>query len=462
MSTENVKSDRAENLLQELTILKVRLQKQLNLDNQLIENQRIYESIDLRKGNKRELLTTERSSELLFPYLSIDKSSVTEVHLSTKSFDEDSAQIFANYLSDLPHLFVADLSDIIAGREESIALKVLDILCASCLSEQTKKLDLSENALGEKGIRLLEGSLRKISAREIFFRNNGLSALSMELLCSYLDSKSIFTLEFHNNMSGCGGAVALSKFLEEAAVHSKLRSLRMSSCRVKAQGGSALIKSLFSLKQSLVTLDISDSMFGVDGANLLAKVLKELTLLEECNIKDTGLEVEGVGKVLEVIADENYLKLLRVLDLSALEIGASEETMKLLGDVLLNRKVLEEIGLQENELSEELDTLIEALNGKDALLSLKRVYLNTNELKVKQTLKLLKSMIARFPCLEQIELDDNMFSETGVLKMKEYLISVCKFSTLGSLEENYATDEEEDSDEVDYLAAQLSSSLKIN
>jgi Ran GTPase-activating protein (RanGAP) involved in mRNA processing and transport len=44
----------------------------------------------------------------------------------------------------------ADLSDIIAGRHESEALRVLEIVCNSLAGRRFKSIDLSDNALGEK------------------------------------------------------------------------------------------------------------------------------------------------------------------------------------------------------------------------------------------------------------------------------------------------------------------------
>lgn len=44
----------------------------------------------------------------------------------------------------------ADLSDIIAGKHESEALRVLEIVCNSLAGRKLKSIDLSDNALGEK------------------------------------------------------------------------------------------------------------------------------------------------------------------------------------------------------------------------------------------------------------------------------------------------------------------------
>lgn len=95
-----------------------------------------------------------------------------------------------------------------------VALDVLDILCNSLPKESLKVLDLSENALGEKGIRRLESCLRSLSClEEISFYNNGLSELSLKLLVGMLPAASLTKLHFHNNMSGDGGAKAVAEIL---------------------------------------------------------------------------------------------------------------------------------------------------------------------------------------------------------------------------------------------------------
>lgn len=127
-------------------------------------------------------------------------------------------------------------------------------------------LDLSENALGEKGIRALEECLRSyVSLEEISFYNNGLSELSLRLLGDMLPS-SLKKLHFHNNMSGDGGAIAIATFLPKATALevspfccvascvNQYQNFRMSSSRVSCVGGCALIKAL---QQTVTLKDLS-------------------------------------------------------------------------------------------------------------------------------------------------------------------------------------------------------------
>ena len=74
---------------------------------------------------KRELLTKERAIELFQPITNENAQTVEKIRLSSKSFDEASAIVAAEKLRLMKNLRYADLSDIIAGRETSIGLKVL-------------------------------------------------------------------------------------------------------------------------------------------------------------------------------------------------------------------------------------------------------------------------------------------------------------------------------------------------
>ena len=80
----------------------------------------------LELSGGRELVNLARAKELL------EKISVTDptsIKLSNKSFDHEAAQIIADKVSQYHQITDADLSDIIAGRPEEEALKVLETIC---------------------------------------------------------------------------------------------------------------------------------------------------------------------------------------------------------------------------------------------------------------------------------------------------------------------------------------------
>ena len=87
------------------------------------------------------------------PVLSCAFATWLQIKFSTKSFGIEAAEVAAraieNVASSLTH---ADISDIIAGRPEKEVLVALQIISQSLAKTKLKALDLSDNALGQKGI----------------------------------------------------------------------------------------------------------------------------------------------------------------------------------------------------------------------------------------------------------------------------------------------------------------------
>lgn len=82
----------------------------------------------------------------------INVSNPTHINLSNKSFDNGAAEKIAEYLGTLEGVTVADISDIIAGRPEDEALRTLNIVCSSLKKFSLTEVNLSDNALGAKGV----------------------------------------------------------------------------------------------------------------------------------------------------------------------------------------------------------------------------------------------------------------------------------------------------------------------
>lgn len=78
---------------------------------------------------------------------------ITKLALTNKSFTSEAAQEVAGLLSSLPSdLVIADISDIIAGRPEEDALLTLRIICDALSKFVLREVNLSDNALGAKGV----------------------------------------------------------------------------------------------------------------------------------------------------------------------------------------------------------------------------------------------------------------------------------------------------------------------
>lgn len=76
-----------------------------------------------------------------------------QIKFSTKSFGIEAAEVAARAIEHVAEsLAHADISDIIAGRPEKEVLGALQIISRSLAKAKLKALDLSDNALGQKGI----------------------------------------------------------------------------------------------------------------------------------------------------------------------------------------------------------------------------------------------------------------------------------------------------------------------
>ena len=205
--------------------------------------------VDATSGNKtfslqgdREMLTAETTAGY---FSKIDNPEhIHTIVFSTKSFDVASAKIAAGYIEKMTNLKIADLSDFIAGRETSIGLEVLNIISTALSKTELVELDLSENALGPRGIESCKPLLAsKETLARLSFCNDGLSAEACEsirdlLLFRGLDQPTNLThLRFHNNMSGSGGAIAIADIVKNSP---SLKVFELSSTRCGRDGGEKL------------------------------------------------------------------------------------------------------------------------------------------------------------------------------------------------------------------------------
>lgn len=108
-------------------------------------------------GGGREMVDAARASVLLGDIPKDFDPSI--VCLSNKSISAEAAEIIGNRLKQLSEVEVADISDIIAGRHEDEALRTLKLISDSLAHFNPVEVNLSDNALGAKGIHSCKGLL---------------------------------------------------------------------------------------------------------------------------------------------------------------------------------------------------------------------------------------------------------------------------------------------------------------
>jgi Ran GTPase-activating protein 1 len=189
------------------------------------------------------------------------------------------------------------MDDIVAGRPEAEALEVYRILSEALVDHKLRVINLSDNAIGPKGLVPLTTLLRgREYLEEIYFCNDGISAESAQTIADLLLFRTptkLKRIEFFNNMSGSDGAIAIARVVEASP---DLEYFRFSSSRGGQEGGEALAKALETSK--LQHLDLHDNTLGVDTGKMLARWL----------LKQTNLTYLDLGDISTLLIDNWFLR----------------------------------------------------------------------------------------------------------------------------------------------------------
>ncbi len=391
------------------------------------------DSLDLTGA--REFLTADIAEEKLAPMLA-EGSTVSRIKFSTKSFGVDAAHVAAkgirNIRATLKHV---DISDIIAGRPEDEALQALSIISEALSDAQLESLDLSDNALGEKGIRACAKAYTgQKTLRHIAFQNVGCSvhgcAAVDELLVHCSELRSIHLL---NNMSGCEGAVSIANVISRC---SRLEDFKMASSRVGVDGGLAIARALASCGTSLVSIDLHDNPLTSEVSGALADAIVAHPGLKKVNLNDTIMEDTGIEKLAVSLAraaqsvEHVELQLNEVTPEGAAELAAA----------LSHLVNLRHLDLSENELED--DGALEISKGILGLKELEIIDVRTNMIKRGGAVALAKACCT-LPNVKELRLDDNCISSEGIEHLKEVLRAGNKGHVLMDMPEN-CSDEDED------------------
>lgn len=378
---------------------------------------------DISKG-PRAFIEEDEARILLSP-LKVPGNSYTKICFSNRSFGLGAAQVAGPILASIMNqLKEVDLSDFVAGRPEAEALEVMksfsEALEGSCL----KYLNISDNALGEKGVRAFGKLLHSQTClEELYLMNDGISKEAAEAVCELVPhTEKLRVLHFHNNMTGDEGAIAISEILKRCP---QLENFRCSSTRVGSEGGVALAEATAQCR-NLKKLDLRDNIFGAEAGVKLSEALDEHEHLTEVYLSYLNLEDDGA------IAIANTLKktapLLRVLEMAGNDITA--ETAPSLAACISEKKSLVKLNLSENHLKDEGAILISKAFSYDHK-QLKEVDMSQNSLR-RAGVRTLAQALVNLPAL--LNVDGNFISEEGIDELKG-IYKQC-LDKLGPLDEN--------------------------
>jgi len=389
----------------------------------------------------REVVDTTKANEFVNQWLAAGGviEGVKKVQLSNKSITADAALVFGEFLDRFSDTInVADISDIIAGRPEDEALESLRTITTHMTRFPLTELNLSDNALGAKGVEACRGLLSKKTLTALYLCNNGLSKEASELVAVILQevSPALETFHFYNNMSGDGGAIALASII---ACSPTLKDIRFSATRSMPAGCRAVATALAAC-HSLTKLDCSDNTFGEEAAGILAESIRNRSDLIILNLRDDALKAEGFMNMMEIWKGTNFACLVS-LDLSGNDLDSeciTAFTTWVESGALIN---LQHLWLDDNELGNEgAQTLAKAVSMLKDLVSLSCC---TCEVMGNGANALAKA-VAKRTHFQKLELNGNQISSDNVEKVSGLLMRCGKI--LGDMEDN---DEDGDEDEIE-------------
>lgn len=386
-----------------------------------------HESVFDISGGRRAFIESEEAKELLKP-LKEPGNKFTKICFSNRSFGLAAAHVAASILSSVKdQLTEVDLSDIVSRRPEPEAVEVMRMFSSALDGCDLRYLNLSNNALGVKGVRAFSDLLKSQSNLvELYLMNAGISHEAVKAVCELIPSTNkLKILHFHHNMTGDEGALAIAQLVNRSP---NLEDFRCSSTRVGSKGGDALVEALGSCTL-LRKLDLRDNMFGPTPGVTLSQTLTTHINLTELYLSYLNLQNEGIIAIANALKNSDCT--LEILEMAGNNI--TFEAANALADCIVSKKrCLTKINLSENELKDEGATTI----GKALEVEFGRLYivdLSTNGIKSGGAMGLAKAVVGKNG-FRLLNINGNFLSHKGIDGLKEIFKKNPR--VLGPLDEN--------------------------
>lgn len=391
---------------------------------------------DISKG-KRALIEAEEAEELLKP-LKEPGNAYTKICFSNRSFGLGAARVAEPILKPLKgQLKEVDLSDFVAGRPEVEALDVMNIFSNALEGSILSSLNLSDNALGEKGVRAFGALLKSLSSlEELYFMNNGISKEAARAVSELIPStEKLRVLHFHSNMTGDEGAVSISEVVKHSPL---LENFRCSSTRVGSEGGITLSEALENCTH-IKKLDLRDNMFGAEVGVSLSKTLSNFKHLTELYLSYLNLEDEGAIAIVNALKES--ASPIEVLEMAGNDITV--EAASAIAACVAAKQDLNKLDLSENELKDEGCVQI-AKSMEEDHSKLQYIDMSNNYIR-RAGARALAHVAVKKESFKLLNIDGNIISEEGIEEVKEIFKKSPEL--LGALDENDPDGAEEDEDE---------------
>lgn len=445
------------------------------------------EPLTLTPGGARDVVTEEKAKEIVSQW----KSQIlthqtnnptlsplcTKIDLSNKSYTSDAARVISDFLTSTDQGFspsiasgiqIADLHDIIASRPEAEGLEVLKVISDMFAESTLIEVDLSDNAMGSKGITacqmVLNGEPVMNSLEQLSLCNMGLSRETMDEIANLLTSpngngatciaQNLTKIHFYNNMSGPDGCKSFQRIMNKCT--NKITDIRFSSTRAQSEGSAVIAETLSNLSsggklENLTRLDLVDNVFSESYSDL-ANALSACTKLEYLHLSDCMIaeEMEGLEQVCDALMTAQPP--LKGLSLTANDID--NDGAKLVAKLVKSLNgTIEVLEIEANELkSSGVKRIVKNIDSS----TLKELNLKETECGDIGAAAIIQAA-PKMPNLNKLLLDENYFTDEMVDMLRDNF-----GETVDEMEDNRGEDDEDEDDEDDKEKAKTLDSADVN
>lgn len=414
-------------------------------------------TLDLSVNPKeRGVMTTDKATELLKDVLDGKSVQYTGIALSGWSITPGGAAVVAKAMEALP-LTRANLANTIASRPEAEGLKTFETLGAVLKTKTLLDLNLSDNAVGAKGVASLTPLLQACtSLHRLAFNDCGMSSEAVRSVCEFVTAKApthLTSIEFFNNMAGGGGAAAAGDIVLASP---RMQHVRFASTRGDREGGAAIGTALAQAME-LRSVDLSDNTFGHECGVALAAGLLQQQHLHTLKLGDVTLENKGMLAIASKLLAGARAGVGAGVSLQHLDISFNElddESLPAVAALVARLPSLETIILDGNELyaagAAEITSALAARAAGPFAGTLQRVQLHETFTYGKALVRLAEAAAA-LPNLQVLSLDGNFVSSED----QDRLAAIAEaggfaLGPMDETDEDGAEDEEDAEDETQW------------
>lgn len=289
------------------------------------------------------------------------------VDISGNTISPECSQVLATgLLAHKDTIKEVNFQDIYVSRDRFEIPASLDHLFKALLQlPNLSVLNLSDNALGQDTIDVLEDFVSKIHVEHLILSNNGLGPFSGARIGQALfrngksrdqnGSKPLLSFWCGRNRLENGSCEALAIGFK---ANKHLREIRLYQNGIRPQGLAKLISFGLGQLKELEIVDLQDNTMTIPGSQALSVALPNWSKLVELNLNDCLMKPKGSLLVVEALSQlkENALQMLR-LQYNELD----EESLDVLARSVGNFTDLSTLELNGNRFEEDSDSLAKIL-----------------------------------------------------------------------------------------------------